>query len=130
MGTTQAPNPVYTLEQAQADIATLRGQLALQQSIISTVSDKALLLYAPDAHAIPRGPTSWSFEDGTVDGWFGSSGAVTNSAVTATGWPTDGTHSLLLTASGGTFPQAESPAGLTGIPTQPGDPVADRKSVV
>src|SRR5258708_31216585 len=101
MPTTQAPDPAYTLEHAQQDIATLRGQLALQQEIISTVSDRALLLYAPHANSIPRGPSFWSFEDGTVSSWTGFSGAVTNSAVTATGWPTGGPKALLLTANGG-----------------------------
>src|SRR5258708_26247407 len=100
MPTTQAPDPLYTLEHAQGDIATLRGQIALMSEFVSTVSDKALLLYAPDAHAIPRGPTTWSFEDGTVQNWSASAGgAVTNSAVSASGCPTARTNSLLLTAN-------------------------------
>jgi len=118
--TTPTPG-TYTLEQAEQDIAGLQGQVALVQDIIQTVSDKALLLYAPGANSIPRGPSSWSWEDGTVDSWTATNGAVTNSTVSVTGWPTAGTHSLLLTCNGGGAPSAQSPTGLNAVATQPGD---------
>lgn len=122
--TTPTPG-TYTLEEAQQDIAGLRSQLVAVQRTVATVNDTGVLLYAPGPNAIPRGPTSWSFEDGTVQGWAaGAAGAVSNSVVSAAGWPTAGTHSLLLTANGTGQPQAFSPTD-TGhfIPSQPGDPV-------
>lgn len=113
----------YTLEDSQQDIANLTGQLAQIQDVIQTVSDKSLVMYAPDQHANARGPVAYSWEDGTVDGWSGLNGTVTNSTVTVTGWPTAGTHSLLLTPGGSAAPQAFGPGGTSGIPSQPNDNV-------
>ena len=70
----------------------------------------------------------WGFEDGTVQSWTAAHGAVTNSTFEyfndfLDSWPADGTHSLLLTASGsGGVPYdvtsasnaAAGPATLTG----------------
>jgi hypothetical protein len=113
----------YTIDDAQADIANINNQLAQISAIIETVTDTAVTMVAPNPNATERGPSFFSFEDGTVDGWAALNGTVANSTVTATGWPTDGTHSLLLTAGGGGGPQALSPSGTSGILTQPNDPI-------
>lgn len=62
----------------------------------------------------------WGFETG-VQSWTATNGAVTSSTVThSTGgmkdWPSDGTHSLLLTANGAGQPATTAPTGLSGQP--------------
>lgn len=70
----------------------------------------------------------WGFETGTQS-WTANNGAVTQSAVTHSSggvrdWPSDGTHSLLLTANGGGQPAATSPSGTSGQPIIAGDRVS------
>jgi hypothetical protein len=80
----------------------------------------------------------WGFESG-IQSWTGTNGTVTSSTVTNTGtvastgemipdiswsWPSEGTHSLLLTATGGVGQWfASSPSGTSGRPILPADMV-------
>jgi len=67
----------------------------------------------------------WGFETGTQS-WTVTNAAITQSSVTLPGgsWPSEGTKSLLLTASGGAGSwYAHSPAGTSGQPVLPGDVV-------
>ncbi|MBO0813631.1 MAG: hypothetical protein J2P30_00530 [Actinobacteria bacterium] len=70
-----------------------------------------------------EGADHWGFETGTQS-WTGTNCALANPATTATGWPAEGAHSLLLTPSGAGAPSAISPAGTSGQPVQPSDIVS------
>lgn len=65
----------------------------------------------------------WGFETGTQS-WTAAGASLTQSAVTAPGWPTEGTHSLLLTAAGSGTAFASSPSGTAGQQVSPGDLVS------
>ena len=66
----------------------------------------------------------WGFEAGTQS-WAGTNVALTSSTVHVTGiWPTDGTHSLLLTNNATGNPSATSPTGTSGQPIIAGDSVS------
>ncbi len=72
-----------------------------------------------------EGADHWGFESGTQS-WTASNGALTQSAFTLSPnlWPTEGTHSLLMTANGVGQPVATAPLGTSGQPVQPGDIVS------
>jgi hypothetical protein len=81
-----------------------------------------------------EGADHWGFEPGTQS-WTGTNCAVTQSSVThftsgVQDWPTDGTHSLLLTATGGAGQwSASSPTGTSGQPVIAGDVVSAHADV-
>jgi len=70
--------------------------------------------------SVQQGATTWGFEDGTTDGWTGSTATIANSAA----WANSGTRSLLITATGaaGSW-YAYSPGGTGGQPVAPGQQI-------
>jgi hypothetical protein len=79
-----------------------------------TIVSSTILGYAVEP---PRGPVSWTFEDGT-DLWQSVNGTLSTDPTFAT----DGAQSLLLTANGAGVPFGASPP--FAVPVVPGDPVA------
>ena len=66
----------------------------------------------------------WGFETGTQS-WATTNCSITQSSVTAPGWPSYGSHSLRLSATGGAGTwSAQSPGGTSGQPVLPGDRVS------
>jgi hypothetical protein len=71
----------------------------------------------------------WGFETGIQSWTANANGAITNPTTKFTdvggdAWPTQGTHSLLLTANGGGAPRTISPTGLSGQPVVAGDTIS------
>ncbi len=71
------------------------------------------------------GSGAWNFNDGGVDGWFGTNGASVSPTQIIS---SSGTNALLVTVAAngtaGTTAYATSPAGTSGIPVIAGQPVS------
>lgn len=80
---------------------------------------------------VAEGSDHWGFESGTQS-WTAANGALTQSGLLINPgiWPTEGLHSLLLTANGGGQPTATSPTGTSGQPVQAGDIVSASADVL
>lgn len=75
-----------------------------------------------------EGNDHWGFEAGTQS-WVGTNATLTNPTTTFTDtggdtWPTESTHSLLLTAVGTGVMSATSPVGTSGRPVVAGDTIS------
>lgn len=123
-------------------ISLVRVSRALHGHHTEMSMDRFIRLCAEQAlGAVPaygEGSDHWGFEAGTQS-WAATNGTVAQSAVTVSGadspgeldilsgvwkWPSEGSKSLLLTASGAGAPLALSPSGLSGQPVLPGDIVS------
>lgn len=136
-----------------ADITkTAMGHFSIQYALISlrklsrrlnghiteNTIDRFTRLCAEEAMEVEPGYNEtadhWGFETGTQS-WVGVNASLTNPTTTFTpastdlcdlynAWPPEGTHSLLLTASGAGSPSAHAPSGTSGQNVNVGDQVS------
>jgi hypothetical protein len=105
--------PLYQVSEAVNGHYTETGV----ERFLRLADEQALSAYAEYS----EGADHWGFETGTQS-WVATNGTVTQqSTVVTSGWPTDGTHSLRLSASGAGNPSASGPTGTSGQPCLPGD---------